>query len=235
MKRILSMICLAAVSGVSFSQSIEDVGEVDSFGRDAIHLGSARTVFMYMKSDCTDDLARGQKCAVIQPAPAETTFDHADLASIRLPGRVANSTLCFELTPLIDLAYANTTGSTVSDALFSGRATLTIKSAVLVDPNIINPQTRQPFNGQFLIPTVQYSERQTLAPDESNRKSLHFTRRCAGAAVTRQMLRGWGFSAFQASSFFNNPVTVTLSAAAVGRYVTDVGYQVNLRLYGDRR
>jgi hypothetical protein len=82
---------------------------------------------------------------------------------------------------------------------------------------------------------VQYSERQTLAPDESNRKSLHFTRRCAGAAVTRQMLRGWGFSAFQASSFFNNSVTVTLSAGAVGRYVTDVGYQVNLRLYGDRR
>ncbi len=235
MKRTLSMICLAAVSAVSFAQSVEDVGEIDSFGRDVIHLGSARTVFMYMKADCTDDLARGQKCAVIQPAPAETRFDHADLASIRLPGRVANSTLCFELTPLIDIAYANNTGGTVSDALFSGRATLTIKSAVLVDPNIINPQTRQPFNGQFLIPTVQYSERQTLAPDENNSKSLHFTRRCAGAVVNKQMLRGWGFSAFQAHSFFANPITVTLSATGVARHVSDVGYQVNLRLYGDGR
>src|SRR5690606_23855512 len=153
--------------------------------RSIVHLGAAATEFMYMKSDCTEELAAGLKCTVIQPAPALTEFQHDDLVSIRIPGRSAHSLLCFDITPLIDVGFENTMGSPLTNALFSGYAILTIKSRVLNDPSLIRPWTGQPYNGEMTIPTVQYSERLELGAGERNRRSYHLTRSCGSAGISK--------------------------------------------------
>ncbi len=235
MKHILLTFSLFLSSAV-LAQSLPSVSDTDANGRNMIHLGAANTGFIYMKSDCSEELAAGLKCTIIQPAPAPTEFQHEDIVSIRIPARAANSMLCFDITPLIDVTFENTTGNPVANALFSGRATLTLKSPVLEDPSLVRPGNGEPYNGELRIPTVQYSEQLKLDAGERNARSYHYTRSCGSASLSKQKLISiFGFDASQANSFFNNAITVELDASAIARHISYVHYDYHVRLYGDRR
>ena len=233
MKRTFSVLGLVLVSAPAFSQILPSVSDADANGRDIVHLGALDTGHMYMKADCTQELARGAKCTVFEPQPRVTTFNHLDIVSFRIPARAANSLLCFDITPLIQVDFANATGIPTSFGLFSATATLTIKNPVLND--LIRPDG-QPYNGKFDIHTIQFSEQVTLAANEATGKSYHFTRSCGNASVSKHSLtRFYGLTAAQATNFFNNPITVVLNARADVMYVDQLLYNYHVRLYGDRR
>jgi hypothetical protein len=236
MKRTLLTLGLALIAAPSFAQLLPGVSDADANGRDIIHLGSLNTGSMFMKADCAADLARGAKCTVFEPQPQITSFNHLDIISLRIPARATNSLLCFDITPLIEVDFANLTGIPTTFGAFSAAATLTIRSPVLNDLTIVQPHNGQPYNGKFDIGTVQFSEQVTLAANEATGKSYHWTRSCGSASVSKHALtRFYGLTAAQANSFFNNPITVVLNARADVRYVDQLQYHYHVRLYGDRR
>jgi hypothetical protein len=144
--------------------------------------------------------------------------------------------LCFDITPLIEVDFANATGIPTSFGLFTAAATLTIKSVVLDDPTIVRPSTGLPYNGKFDIATVQFSEQINLGANEAFGKAFQLTRSCGSASVSKHSLtRAFGLTATQATNFFNNPITVVLNARADVRYVDRLHYNYHVRLYGDGR
>jgi len=236
MKRTFLALVLVLGAAPAFSQVLPSASDADANGRDIVHLGALNTGHMYMKADCTQELAQGARCTVFAPQPQVTTFNHLDIVSFRIPARAANSLLCFDITPLIQVDFANATGIPTTFGLFTAAATLTIRSPVLNDPTILRPGTGQPYNGKFDIPTVQSSEHVTLGANEATGKSFHFTRGCGSSSVSKHALtRFYGLSAAQATNFFNNPITVVLNARADVMYVDQLLYHYHVRLYGDRR
>ena len=231
-------VCLGAVgfASIATAQTAADVGDLDSFGRNVIYLGSTQIGRIFLQPDCTPDPAvppeEGSRCITVPPDGAG--FNESNLATIRLPARATRSMVCFSLTPTVNFAFSNTTGSRQT-ALFSARTVVTVESSVLNDPGLIDPNTGLPYNGRMTIPLSTYSESTTLDPGEREAKQLYLSRNCVGGLISRSSLQGThGLSALQASLFFSRPITLSFGAVGSAQSVESASYVYGIRLYGDR-
>ena len=227
-----------ALSNPALAQTIEEVGDLDSFGRNVIYLGSAQTAPVTLLPDCTPDPADPpdslSRCLTLNAAPAATSFDESNLASIRLPGRSSRSLLCFSLTPLVNYSFDNQTGIP-RHASFTARAVLTLESTVLNDPTLIDPNTGLPYGGKLVFPLSTYSESHSIGAGERERKQMTLSRHCIGGLVSKNYLRtAYGLSATQAELFFARPIKLTFGASGTVQMADFVSYFYGIRLYGDR-
>jgi hypothetical protein len=234
MNRIFLISCLL-LAGLAQAQTVEEVGDADSFGRDVIHLGLASIDPFYLHPDCIDELAAGLECQIPLAAPAATEFAATASDAIQLPARVSNSLLCFAITPTVNRTFRN--DSTVaSQALLATRALLTLESPVLQNPALINPDTGLPFGGKIDVTLVTHSESRLLAPGFFDTNLSSSSRVCQGALISKRMLVDrYGLSQSQATGFFNNRITLRIGMSGTAKSVMAMIHTYAIRLYGDRR
>jgi hypothetical protein len=233
-KKILFVSCLL-LAGFARAQTVEEVGDADSFGRDVVHLGLASIPAFYLQSDCVDELADGLECQIPLPPPAATEFAATTVDSIQLPARVSNSLLCFAITPQVNRTFRNDSAAP-SQALLATRALLTIESPVLQNPALINPDTELPFDGKLDVLLVTHNESRMLAPGFFDTAVSSLSRVCQGALVSKRMLvERYGLTQTQANSFFNNRITLRIGMSGTAKAVTSMIHTYSIRLYGDRR
>jgi hypothetical protein len=224
-----------AASGVSAA----DVGDADSFGRNAQFLGVAQTGTVSLQADCTPDPKNppgpDDRCVVIAAPPSNTSVAARDIGRIKLPAKATHSILCHAVTSFPFWQFHNTTGSAASNAQFSYAASFTIDNAVLNDPNLIDPTTGNPFNGSLeVIFGSLTSENRTLQPGERTSKRHIDTRFCIGGLISRAALIGtYKLTDAQADTFFKKPITIHLNIALITRYVDNAVAFFGLRLFGD--
>ena len=120
--------------------TIDEVGDVESFGKNVIYLGLAQTLPVTVTDDCTGSDPTLERCLIANAAPGTTTFDEAGLATMSLPAKASKSLLCFTLTPFIFVNWQNSTGAPQL-ARFSANADITIANPLLNDPALIDPNT----------------------------------------------------------------------------------------------
>jgi hypothetical protein len=228
-KRGLTMarrISPAAVDTVT----VDDVGDVDSFGRNLRWLGVTQ-MEAALTTDCSTWTEPG--CQVITPG-AFTSFNFTDLARIRLPPRATKSLLCHWVSPLVTVSYQNA-GTFQVNALLRYSPTLTIENEVLNDPSLINPMTGLPFGGRLetgltssefyevpLAPGTQFTER--------NRDSAVCI---AGFLSKRALIDNYGLSDAQATAFFQRETMVRMNLSGAVNHVTDASFIFGLRIVGD--
>jgi len=214
--------------------TVDTVGDPDSFGRAKTYLGLAQTQVVSLQADCTGFPPEAGVCIETSPAPATTTVDEPDLATIELPGKATNSILCFTFTPFAQWQWANSTGSPQTAMMFL-RPRVRIESDVLDDPSLIDPATGNPFNGVLMDSTIStFLQSRTLNDGESDFQYQATTRSCTGGLVSVRALReGYGLSDSVIKDFFKNPITITFGVYGYVAMVTDASYFVGIRLYGD--
>jgi hypothetical protein len=229
------VVVVLSLAGVAGAQTIEEVGDPDSFGRDVIHLGLGSIDAFYLQPDCTDEIAAGLQCQVPLAPPAVTEFSVVNGDSIQLPARASNSLLCFALTPVMNRTFRNDLANDAQAVLMT-RALISIESSVLDNPALINPDTGLPFNGKLDIMLVTNHESRRITPGDFDTRNTTLTRSCQGALISKRALVGtYGLTPTQANSFFNNRITVRLSMNGTARMVQSMIHGFGLRLYGDRR
>jgi hypothetical protein len=238
MKRIsrlawMPLSCLL-LAGLANAQTIEEVGDPDSFGRDVTYLGLASVDPFYLQADCAPVIAAGFECLV--PVQGQTLeFSSSIVDSIQLPSRASNSLLCFALSPSTNRRFVNSTTSNQL-ALLVTRALLTIESSVLQDPALIDPTTDLPFNGKISLTLVTNNENRRILPGDFDTQVSQLSRSCQGALVSkRALMQTYGLTQSQANSFFNNRITVKIGMSGAARFIDGLVHGVGLRLYGDRR
>jgi hypothetical protein len=230
-----SFIAALLLAGIAHAQTIEEVGDPDSFGRDVTYLGLGSIQPFYLQPDCTDEIAAGVPCQVPLPAPSFTEFSIVDGDSIQLPARASNSLLCFALTPAMNRRFQNNLTFN-AEAVLITRALISIESPVLENPNLINPDTGLPFNGKITFGFFTNNENRSIAPGGFDSQVTVLTRSCQGALISKRALIGtYGLTQSQANSFFNNRITVRLGMSGAARMVESLSHGYGIRLYGDRR
>ena len=233
MKKLLVSCLLLA--GAAQAQTVEEVGDADSFGRDVIHLGLGSIDSFYLQPDCTDEIAAGLECQVPLPPPAVTEFTAGSTDSIQLPARVSNSLLCFAITPAVNRSFRNDLPNSAQAVLLT-RALLSIESPVLQNPALVNPDTGLPFGGKIDITFITHSENRRIMPGDFDSEVTTLSRVCQGALVSKRMLVDrYGLTQAQANSFFNNRITVRLGMSGTARMIQSLVHGYAIRLYGDRR
>jgi len=226
---VLSPTLLAAAA----APTVDDVGDADSFGRNVIYLGLAQTLPVTLTDDCTGSDPTLERCIVQNPAPASTSFNEANLATMNLPAKASKSLLCFTLTPFIFVNWENTTGGPAL-ARFNAVADITITNSLLDDPTLIDPGTGLPFGGSLRVGLTTWSSTHTLQAGEIDTERSTQSRACiAGIISQRSLVENYGLTATQAKDFFKRPITLTFGSRGSVALSTFTQYFYGFRVYGD--
>lgn len=215
--------------------TLEDVGDLDSFGRNVRWLGLTNA-FVYTSTDCAGILVEEPEalCQQINDLATVTSFSFSDIARIKLPASASNSLLCHWFSPRVTVNFFNPTASLVPGR-FAYSPTLTVENPVLDDPALIDPTTGAPFNGKLTTSmSAAESVNIPIEPGFPTTQNLRDSVVCqAGLISKRALVETYGLTAAQASSFFANPTTVRLNISGTSRFVSDAFYSLGLRIVGD--
>lgn len=213
----------------------ENVGDVDSFGRNVTWLGvtQAWVELSPAGNACRSDPMPGVVCKELAPLPAATSFEFEDIARFVLPAGASNSLLCHSFSPSIYVEYANP-GDVPAIGSVTYVPTLTIENRVLNAPGLVDNQG-QPLNGR-LTTSMTANEQlvMPLAPGQVVTERVRDSVDCiAGFVSRRQLIDGYRLSERQARDFFRNPTTVRLNVRGNVRNVHGATLTLGMRILGD--
>jgi hypothetical protein len=211
--------------------TIEEVGDVDSFGRNVKWLGVTQ-MNVQLVDTCAPDALPG--CVELNPAPASTSFAFEDLARIELPKKAANSLLCYWLSPYLFTSYANPTAGPVT-ARLTFFPTLTVENPVLDDPALIDPTTGLPFGGALRTGMTSSELFEVLLdPGQQLTERTRDSAVCiAGFLSKRSLVDNFGLTDAQAKEFFKQPTTVRMNISGTAQYVQFANLIFGFRIVGD--
>ncbi len=228
----------AAHAGVAKAAgpTVDDVYDVDSFGRPVVYLGLA-SAFINLSDTCpTDPSNPDELCTVLNPAPALTAFNYEDSAHITLPAKSTNSLLCYWFSPLLNVTWSNP-GATPTLGRLRYNPTLTVENPVLDDPALIDPTTGVPFGGQLL--TSMSSSEVLVTPLDPGQTFAERTRDstvCMAGLISKQaLIDNYGLTEAQAKAFFRKPTTIRLNVSGSAQNIAFASMVFGLRIVGDQR
>lgn len=212
--------------------SIDDVGDVASFGRNVRWLG-IRQMTVDLAATCPPDPFDGFVCQELAPSGV-TTFQFQDVARFTLPAKASKSILCHWFSPILQLSWSNP-GATPELGTLTYSPMLTIENPVLDDPTLINPQTGLPFGGSLLT-GMTASERIVvpLSPGMAYDEVRRDTATCiAGFISHRGLMESFGLSEAQAREFFKKPTVVRMNIRGSVTHLAEARLAFGLRILGD--
>jgi hypothetical protein len=225
---------MAAAAPPIYPVTVDDVYDVDSFGRYVKWLGLA-SAFINVQTGCPKPTTPDEYCQEMNPAiGAITSFTFNDAARIKLPKYASNSLLCYWFSPVLNMSWSNPTAVRATGRL-RYTPTLTIENPVLADPALIDPTTGAPFGGQLLT-SMTSSERfeESLEPGVTlNERSRDSTVCMAGFLSRRALIETYGLTEAQADDFFASPTTIRLNVAGSTQYISNASFAFALRVVGD--
>ena len=237
-QRLMRKASDSAVTAAGVSRApaptVEEVGDVDSFGRNVKWLGLA-SAFINLNATCPVDPANPDElCRVLAPAPAFTAFNFQDAARLTLPGKSSHSLLCYWFSPVLNVGYSNLSATRVV-ARFRYNPTLTVENPVLDDPTLVDPTTGAPFGGKLLT-SMTSSERYEvpLEPGVSFSERTRDSAVCmAGLISQRSLIENYGLTEAQAKEFFKKPTTIRMNVSGSAQHVSFASLVFGLRVVGD--
>lgn len=214
-----------------------EVGDAESFGRNMKWLGLLQTGNLSLREDCTPPPGTtpgpDDRCIVLNPAPAVTSFSEPDLGRITLPGKSAHSLFCQWVTPFLGFSFFNGTGSSQL-ARVAITPMIRIENEVLNDPGLTDPNTGLPLAGAIESGlSASHFEQRTIGSGEQEFKRLNYTRTCIGGIVSHNFLSAYGLSEAQIKQFFKKPTTMRVGVSGSVSMVDDASFFYGVRFVGD--
>lgn len=228
-------------AGVSSAVSASDVGEPDSFEKNARFMGIAASGIMYVYYSCDPAILSADLGLVLGPddrclaAPnpaviASATF--TDTARINMPAK-ANKNIVYVLNNhSINWEFANL-GATQIFGQMNYSPRITIESDALNDPAAIDPTTGLPMNGSYTTTGngTKFSS-MILAPGASFTNVESYTR-ANTIGFSRQFFANLGLPQSVINDLFNKPMTIRLGGRISVRGVSFGQFAYSARFLGN--
>jgi hypothetical protein len=225
---------MAAAAPPIYPVTVDDVYDVDSFGRYVKWLGLT-SAFIDVQTGCPKPTRPDEFCQEMNPTVgAITSFTFNDAARIKLPKYASHSLLCYWFSPVLNFTWSNPTATRATGRL-RYTPSLTIENPVLADPALIDPTTGAPFGGQLLTGMTS-SERfeESLEPGVMLSERTRDSTVCmAGFLSRRALIETYGLTEAQADDFFASPTTIRLNVTGSTQYISDASFVFALRVVGD--
>src|SRR6476659_4526922 len=215
---------LALARAQAAPPTADDVGDVQSFGHNALYMG-AKSGFIQLSPDpCpvpspTPD--PGNQCfPIVGPAPATTTFVAEDILFIKLPKKTTRTIIYPALNFFLNYQLQNTTGMAQPQGIFAFLASLTIESDALLDPSIIDPGTGLPANGKITA-QFTYRYRDDRSMDVTDRQRTQITLvRVGNAGISKSQLMEMGLTQAAVDNLFDSAMTIRMRITGSAKLLT---------------
>ncbi len=162
------------------------------------------------------------------------TFADPDRVCIALPAGSAHSTLCFSLTPQVSYFFTNPTADPVTATLVFASG-ITIDSAVLANPLLIDKTTGHPFGGSLTLDRLSaHYVSKTLPANSSEGQTVQYSDESVSGLISTLTLQSThGLSRSQAQDVLQSAMTVRFaSVTAVANHLW-VTTGLGVELFGD--
>ena len=225
--------------------TVDDVGDVGSFGNNAIYMGAASGDITLQTAPCTTPTPtptpsppsvnppNGEQCFQIMDTTVTTPFDAENSCRINLPLNAAKTIIY----PVLNFFYTynmNNTTASAAQARFQFTANLTIVSTVLNDPSCIDPNTGAPCDGRL---TFQFTPNRVFDDrhlDAGEHAEVRMTLTRAGnGGISKASLITEGLPSSLVDNLFKNPMTLQMNVIGTAQYVDFAQITTNMRLFGD--
>jgi hypothetical protein len=217
-----------------------DVGDANSFGRNAKWAGLLQSGQVLLQSDCTPvpgdpPLGPDDRCVTLNAAPAVTSYDFPDIGRMTLPRRTANSLLCHWLSPIALYSFNNGTGVFQPNASFRLSPYVDVYSEVLNDPALIDLTTGVPFGGKLQTGfAATFIDSKSLAPGDRELQRFSESRTCiAGFLTKRALMEVYGLTENQARDVFRSDITLRFGLRGSASLVQNASILYGLRVMTD--
>jgi hypothetical protein len=217
--------------------SAADVGDPDSFGKNAQFLGFATAGIIIFDPTCDPAdigvLGPDDRCIIVAdpsvPVPA-TTFN--DIGRITIPGKSVENIIYAIANHTQNVGFLNTTGGQVFSR-FSFTPSITIESVALSDPSLIDPNTGQPFNGAFT--TTGFGSRSTFKPLPGGAQEIETNSysRANTPGFSRVFFQALGLPNNVINQLYKKPMTIRLNVRVSSQWVQFGTIAYGIRFLGN--
>ncbi len=240
-KGIVALLMLSLASTVAAQQplrlldalkpkpAVQDVGDVDSFGRTLKWSGAKSSRFIQFRSDCGTPAIEG--CYLTPPRDQLQEVDARELLSFKLPAGTAHSLIC---PALEELRYWNLVNVYPAPGVTVVNLSLNpiweIESAAL--EGVVNTLTGEVYQGRLQLPPQRFDFNRVIANGEvSNDFGGSFCGR--GGGISKQALLGMGVPQTAVDALFEQTLTLHLHAQGAVRNVLEAMFGYSVRLVTD--
>ena len=213
--------------------TVDEVGDVESFGRKVKWAGVGQTIAVSADPSCVPDTFN--RCVASSSGGSFASFDERELETIVLPAKSVHSLVCHHITPFYFYQFLNSTGIQQPNARLFLTPYVTVYNDVLNDPSAIDPSTGLPFGGQLEFSMAVSSMQQiTLEPGEQLLKRDNYSRHCIAGLLSRQSLvTTWGLPAALADKFFKYETKIVFHLRGSHNFVETAQFFYGIRLTVD--
>jgi hypothetical protein len=221
--------------------SVTDVGEPDSFGRNAKFLGTATSGIVYVYYSCdpvillTDlelTLGADDRCLALPTLGTSAAATFNDIGRINIPARSVDNTIYFIQNNLVSYDLSNPNVNTVF-ANMSYTPTYTLESEALNDPAAIDPNTGLLMNGSF---TTGVSGSKIFSRTYAGNAAEFVTERFTSSATrgfARTYFADLGLPQTVINKIYTKPLTIKLNLRVRGNFFTFGQFGYSVRFLGN--
>jgi hypothetical protein len=218
-----------------------DVGDPDSFDKNARFMGTAGSGVIYVYSSCDPAVLLADLELVLGPddrclaAPDPTVPVNAvftDVARINIPGKTAANVIYTIANHSITWNWENPTANPLRGQMsYSPR--VTIISEALNDPAAIDPNTGLPMNGSYTTTGLGTRFANPLLDAGQGENIVESYTRANTLGLSRQFWTLIGLPNNVINKLFNKPMTIRLDARVAVRGVSFGSYSYSARFLGN--
>jgi hypothetical protein len=221
--------------------SAADVGDPESFGKNAKFLGTAASGVVYVYYSCDPavlladlDLTLGanDRCLAHTPGGPVSSATFTDLGKISIPGKSADNVIYFILNNTLSSEFQNTFANGLPIQLtYSPR--ITIESVALNDPAAVDPTTGLPLNGVLTVPGFGTKFFNRILPAGESDLSLDSYSSAATRGFARTYFADLGLPQSVINQLYSKPMTIKLGMRVSVRGVFLGQYLYSARFLGN--
>lgn len=224
---------VASMKIMAAAPTVDEVGDVDSFGRKVKWAGLGQTLAVTADPTCVPDAFN--RCIATSSGGSFASFDERELETIILPAKSVHSLVCHHITPFYFYQFLNSTGIQQPNAQLFLTPYVTVYNGVLNDPAAIDPSTGLPFAGQMEFSmAVSTLQQLTLEPGEQMLKRDNYSRHCIAGLLSKQSLVStWGLPAALADKFFKHETKIVFHLRGSHNFIENAQFFYGIRLTAD--
>jgi hypothetical protein len=221
--------------------TVADVGEPDSFGKNAQFIGIAASGVMYVYTSCDPAilladlglvLGPDDRCLAAPNPAVNSSATFTDVARINLPAKTAKNVIYMINNHTMNWDFSNFGGAPLS-ARMNYFPQITIESDALNDPAAIDPNTGLPMGGSYTTTGNGTKFFNTLLQVGDFSTYLDSYTRANTTGLSRTFFVQLGLPASVINNLYNQPMTIRLGARIIVRGVSSGQFVYTARFLGN--
>jgi hypothetical protein len=239
---VLTLSSLTIGTGLRAGPTAAEVGDAETFGHSALYMGATsgfvnleQTGLCPAPTPAPSPAPLGDSfCDEMNPAPASTSFSHANICRLFLPKKATRNVIYPVLNIFLAYQLQNSTGVDQPNGEMRFTVGITLVSDALNDPSCTDPNTSAPCGGQATL-LFNYSYRDSQNMKNGDRHAVRETLvRAGNTGLTRAQLQTLlGLTPAATDALFAGPMTVRLDINGFAQLATFGSITCNMRLFGD--